>query len=311
MKDWTPGLPAAGLEPLTADEQALLGADECGLPVPPARERLLAAAYAANETETKETQMIPNLVTRLFTGRSAAVRLALGAACLVALVALSLVLPRGGGISPVGTAWAAAEGYMLAFDFGEGSTQEQVQPLLDQLHAKVTAFKAAHDLPVDQVHKIGTFGEKRIVKRVEKHGDGPGTETSAAHSRVVVMVALPDAGLLDQLKAELATIPGLPTPVPTDATWFTENGLPDPDKPGINLSLNFDFDGEGKSHVFYFPETATEAQIESEINGWLAANKPDFQGTVDVTLSRTDGRTELRVEIKSTKNATDVKPSAG
>jgi hypothetical protein len=213
-----------------------------------------------------------------------------------------MVFPR-----PAPPAWAAAEGYMLAFDFGEGSTQEQVQPILDQLHAAVKAFKEQHKIPAGTQERFGTSAEKRVIKRIEKHGSGPGTESREEKSRVVAMVALPDASLLDELQAELAKIPGLPAPTQTDATWFTANGLPDPDKPGIHLALSFDDKG-GEPHMFYFPEDATEAQIESEIGGWLTANKPDFKGTVDVTLERNGDNLKLGVEIKSSKQDPGAKP---
>jgi hypothetical protein len=292
----------SGDEPdaLSPAEQALLAVEDSTIPAPPNRNRLLAAVYAAEPEIIKETAMVPNMITRLFAGKNPVVRLALGALCLATVVTLSLVLPRGGSISPVGTAWAAAEGYMLTFDFGEGSTQDQVQPILDQLHAKVTEFKKAHNIPLDREHKIGSYGEKRVVKRIEKHGDGPEVESKEEHSRVIVMVALPNGDLLDELQTELATIPGLPDPAQTNATWFTENGLPDPGRPGINLALDFNFSGEGASepHMFYFPQDATEDQIESEINGWLTTNKPDFKGAVNVTLKHSEGRTELSVDIQ-------------
>lgn len=307
MSDRFAGRSGEELDALSPAEQALLAVEDSAIPAQPDRHRLLAAAYAAESETTKETAMIPNLITRLFAGKNPVARLALGTLCLAAVLALSLVLPRGGGsISPAGAAWAAAEGYMLAFDFGEGSTQEQVQPILDQLHATVKAFKEQHKLPAGEPQRYGTSAEKRVVKRIEKHGDGPGTETTEEKSRVVAMIALPDASLLEALQAELAKIPGLPAPRQTDATWFTANGLPNPEEPGIHLALSFDNNG-GEPHMFYFPQDATEAQIESEISGWLAANKPDFKGAVDVTLERDGDNLRLGVEIKS-GNAPAAKP---
>lgn len=280
------------VEQLEDAEQELLAADNSTIPAAPERRRLLAAAYTTTEASTKETKMIPNPIARLFAGKHPALRLALGSALLLAVLGLSMVFPR-----PAPPAWASAEGYMLAFDFGEGSTQEQVQPILDQLHAAIRAFKEAHNLPLEHPQRFSTHGEKRVIKRIEKHSDGSGSETSEEKSRVVAMIALPDASLLEDLKAALAGIAGLPEPQPTNATWFTEQGLPDPDKPGIHLALSFDAKG-GTPHMFYFPETATEAEVEASINDWLSQNKPDFKGKVDVTLKRDGENLELSVKIE-------------
>jgi len=155
--------------------------------------------------------------------------------------------------------------------------------------------------------------EKKMIIKHETSDSTGGAPQETQSKRVVLMVALPDASLVDDLKKELATIPGLPTPQLTDATWFTENGLPDLTQPGINISLNFDdHQGGSKQHVFNFPDSATEQQIETEINNWLVQNEPDCKFTVKVTLSGDEKNRKVEVSIEGTSAKTSAPaPSAG
>lgn len=306
------GKPDLNLPDLAAGERDLLARASAMVSPPPDRQRMLAGAYAASESDQKETTMIPNPIFKLFAGHSAGPRIAWGGALLIAVLALSLVLPRGGGINPVASAWAASDGFVLTFDFGPGSTPEQAQPILDELHRVVREFKAKHNLPAEQAQRFATHSDRRVVKKVERHGDSAPVETREEESRVIAMIALPSSELLAELEAELAQIPGLPAPSNVNATWFSANGLPDPNKPGIHLALSLDnADGSAtEPHMFYFPEDATEADVESSINDWLAENRPGINYTVDVTLKRAGERLELSVNING-KSADETVEVAG
>jgi hypothetical protein len=296
------------LEQLLAENAALAQEQQRGCPPPPDRARLLAAAVT-NYSQPKEQAMVPNPVYRLFSGKPLVLRLAVGSALLVAIFALSQLLPRPGALVPVTPAWAATEGALLAFDFGDADLAT-IQPLIDQLKDKVTAFKTAHNLPTGEAHSAtGLISSER--KMVIKHEDGAVSEGGHEQEtkRAIVMVQLPDATLVDELKQELASIPGLPVPEVTDATWFTRNGLPDPTQPGINVGLNF---GE-KQHMFNFPQGTGAAQMESEINSWIAQNEPDFKGSVKVTVSGDEHnrRVEVRVESTTVRDGSDSSSAGG
>jgi hypothetical protein len=287
------------LQELLAQNAALAAGRESGCPPPPERSRLLAAAFAADNL-AKEKVMIPSPINRLFAGKHPALRLALGGALLLSLVAFSLLLPRGFSQGPAAPAWATTEGALLAFDFGNVDIAS-IQPVVDQLQAKVKAFKEAHNLPTGEPHRMSSIisTEKKTVTQHSASGQPAGAPVEQDTKRVVVMVQLPDATLVDALKQELAGIAGLPAPQLTDATWFTEQGLPDPTQPGLTVALNLaDKDGAAQPHVFNFPETATQEQIQSEINNWLAQNRPEYNFTVKVELTGDKDNRKLRVEIQ-------------
>lgn len=281
---------------LSAAEQELLHAADAAIPAAPDRQRLLAAAYRAGETQPKETNMIPNPITRLFAGQPRTLRFAIGTALLLGLLTLSLVLPRGGTLSPVAPAWAADNGYLLAFDFGDADINS-IQPVIDELVATVKAFKEQHGI-ADGENRYNQHNQTRVLRRIERHGDAPPVETSSETRRAVVMVTLPNGELLDEFKAELAKIPSLPEPQLTNATWFRMEGLPDPSEKGISLALSFEKDGQTSPHTFYFPETATEVEIQTSINEWLAANMPDHEFEVDVDLEVTENGESRSLSVK-------------
>jgi len=274
---------------------------------PPSREALLARVYANVET-TQEKEM--KLIYRLFSGKPAAMRLALAAALVLALLALSLLLPRAvltpGGMAVLGgaqAAYAATEGYILVFDFGDAEPAS-LQPIIDQLTATMRAFQEAHNIPQQtggREIKVGVT-ETRSEVRIEEHvddaeaGDRAEQPTQSEHrsNRAIAFVALPDASLLDELKAELAKIPGLPEPRVIDATWFSEHGLALPGDDGIKLQMGM---GGDALHSFNFPKDATKEEIEQAINAWLAQNEPDKHYTVTVTEQVVDGKTQLQVKI--------------
>jgi hypothetical protein len=302
-------------EQLSQEEQLLLHCVDSRIPDPPDRQLMLAKVFDASEHQLKETQMLPSQLTQLFAGRTPALRVTFAAAIVLAVLALSLVLPRGGSLSPLAPAWAANDGYLLAFDFGEGSTQEQVQPVLDQLIATVRAFKEQHNLPLDNISGAGSGGRVMVRKTSESHERSSSTDGQAPtvvkkeESRVMVVIQLPAGALLEEFEAELAKIPGLPAPTRTNATWFAEVGELDPSKQGIHLGLSFREGGELRPHMFYFPDTATEAEIEKTINEWLAINKPDHDFTVEVKLTQ-DGENrnlEVRLSGKLAEGTVDFK----
>jgi hypothetical protein len=286
------------LQRLLAESAALTEHGTTDCPPPPDRQRLLATAFAADPIPCKENIMLPNPIDRLFAGKPFALRLALGGALLIALVAFSLVLPRSFRQGPAAPAWATSEGYLLAFDFGSADLAN-IQPVIDQLKARVTAFKQAHNIPTGQAHSATGImsSEKKTIIKHDINGQG-GAPAEQQEKRAIVMVSLPDASLIEDLKKELASIPGLPVPQVTDATWFRENGLPDPSQPGINLGINF---GE-KQHMFNFPETATEQQIQQELDSWIRQNEPDADIKVKVTLTGDEKNRRLEVSIEGIKD---------
>ena len=275
---------------------------------PPARQALLDRAYA-QATTTQETPM--TLIQRLFAGKPLAVRLAFASLMLLAIVALSLLLPRA-VLTPGGMRWlhsvqpafAATDGYMLLYEFKD-CDPAAIQPLVEQLTATVREFKKAHNLPETEPQKLGNefcIGAETIEKCVVKH-DPESTAASPAqetkHVTAIVAVQLTDASLLDELKAELAKIPGLPEPQVTDATWFSEKGLPLPGDDAINLKLGLG----NKQHAFNFPKDATEPEIEAAINEWLQQNHPDMKFDVEVKKSTEEGKTRMEIRVKSTADA--------
>ena len=131
-----------------------------------------------------------SLITRLFTGKSLAWRLALGAALVIALVALSLLLPRaihftenGPAVQLTAPAYAATNGFVLVYELAGG--MDTLEPLLKEVQSVAIAFREAHGLggPNDeQEDKLIVIAEVRETKeRTEDTGDAePVTTTSVA-----------------------------------------------------------------------------------------------------------------------------------
>ena len=283
---------------------------------PPSREALLAHVYTQTET-TQEPEM--KLIHRLFRGKPAAMRLALAAALVLALVALSLLLPRAvltpGGMAVHGgaqAAYAATEGYMLVFDFGDVEWAA-VQPVIHQLYATVAAFKDAHNITWESDARMLGLGvdEGRKEARTTKHAAGadadaaigggsgsPPQQGGLSHGRTILAIPLCDASLLDELKAELKKIPGLPEPKVIDATWFSEQGLPLPGDDGIKLEMGM---GGDALHSFNFPKDATKEEIEQAINDWLVKNHPDKEFKVSVVKEQDGEKTRLEIRIQSSE----------
>ncbi len=286
------------LEENRALRQLTAGATE-----PPTRSRVLGHVYSqAGSTQENKTMSFK----RLFTGRPLGLQLAAGTALLLVIVCLSIVLPRvmfssrGIEVRGMQPAYAATEGYLLLYDFGEAD-MATVQPLIDKLTAAVRAFKKAHRLPDDQSKhefKLSVASEQREVTTgaAPAAAAAPGPEGNMVKSSKVLMVIdLQDDTLLDELQAELARIPGLPEPQVTDATWFSEKGLPLPDdKDGVSIQLNLG----NSEHTFTFPKSATTEEMQQAITEWLAQDNPgrQFKVKVDKTAEGDKTRIEIRIE---------------
>jgi hypothetical protein len=244
-------------------------------------------------------------IHRLFTGKPVIVRLALAAVLLLAIAALSMLLPRAvltrHGVqlhSGPQVAYAATEGYLLVYDFGDAG-MDSVKAKVEQLTEAVRAFKQAYNIPQVSSKDGRMFSVMEEKKEVRTSHSVQGSASASADaaggiasSHVVVAVSLPDDKLLDELKAELGKIEGLPTPQVTDATWFSEQGLPLPGEDGVKLVLNM---GQGE-HAFNFPKEATPEEMEQAINEWLKETHPDKTFTVQVE-KKVEGE-QRRIEIR-------------
>lgn len=291
-----------------AENRALHNLGQASLE-PPAREVLLARVYA-QATTTQETNM--TFIQRLFAGKPLILRLALAAVLLLAIAALSLLLPRAmltrngvqlhGGPQP---AYAATDGYLLVYDFGDVELAS-VKAKIEQLTQAVKAFKQAHKMPQESGkngHMLFVTEEKKEVRtsHAADSGASAGEDASGgkASNHVVVALTLPDDKLLGELQAELSKIDGLPTPKVTDSTWFSEQGLPLPGDDAIKLALNL---GQGQ-HAFNFPKDATPEEMEQAINAWLKQTHPDKTFTVQVEKKVEGDQQRIMIRIKGDTDA--------
>lgn len=307
-----------GTEPDSPAELAL-GKATRTLPPAPARDTMLSSVYAAAHT-TKEHPM--TLMRRFFHGQPWYFKLAGACLLLAGLTALSLLLPGRHFVPGPEAAYAGTNGYLLVYDFGAVS-MDQARPVLDELQRRVAAFKETNGLQVDGAtweSKVGIVAEARHERTITRESDGTESETplpptppeppaagdSEMMDRILAFIQLEDANLLEELQAELATINGLPEAKVVDATWFAQEGLPLPGEEGIRVSLGL----HGNEHVFAFPATATESEIESAIMAWFAENHPDLKAQVDVTIKNDGDQREVRIEIKRTSgDPADMPPA--
>ncbi len=107
-------------------------------------------------------------------------------------------------------------------------------------------------------------------------------------------------GLLDQdseriesLKTYL-TEKGYTVITISDATWFM-CGKDGASMDGITVNIG--------THIFTFPMSATEEEIEKTINEWLAENKPEMKAEVDVEVTTVDDHKQVKIKIKLEKEA--------
>lgn len=296
------------LEENRALRQLAAGAAE-----PPSRARLLGHVYsqAGSKQEHK-----PMSFKRLFTGKPLALRIALGAALLLVIACLSIILPRvmfsshGIELRGMQPAYAATEGFLLLYDFG-AADHASVKPLIDQLKKAVQEFETAHN-PSSSKEKHEFKVVVALQQREIKHKQDAGKSAAASSvvspqnaNQLVVVVNLPDDKLLNELQAELAKIPGLPEPQVKDATWFSEKGLPLPGDDAINLELGL---GD-KQHAFNFPKHATAQEIQLAIEAWLKENHPEMTFEVSVDKQAKDDGMRLEIKVESAADSSAAKES--
>jgi hypothetical protein len=258
------------------DENRLLsGMQPADTGMPPARERLMAAATARVSSD-KEQNMV--LIERLLKGKSwywQAATLAL----VVAVFALVAILP------PSGQSYAQTDGYMLVFDLGPAGIDAEGHPqsaMLDDGLAIVNSFMAEHKAE-------GNGTPEAEASKVALAINAKAGESGAESLSVRLAVLGPYQELLEDLKAALMDEAGWPEPTVAKATWFHDNlGLLDP-MAGVSISA---FD-----HLFSFPEGTSAEDMEAEINEWLAAEKPDAEWEVDITLTQENGQTQVKVQL--------------
>jgi hypothetical protein len=248
----------------------------------------------------KETKM--TLLKRMFAERSLALKLALACLLVLAIAGLSLLLPRVGrdGVQgPASPAYAAVDGYILVYDFG-AVKRESIQGVIDQLLATVREFLTVHKLyegSVAQALRVSVQTNKLKESASNlKEVNGAAKESSASATggeHVIAAVMLPDAALLGELQEALKAVPGLPEPVVTDATWFSEKGWPLPGEDGMRLSVNL----ADEQHTFTFPKDATTAEMEQAINAWLKERRPDLAFTVHVEQQGDEKQRRIIVKI--------------
>lgn len=285
------------------DGQRALASLQGAVPPAPSRKAMLAQVYE-RAAASKEKPM--TLFSRMFAGRPWYVRLAFACLMLLALLALGLLLPSRNHPQPgPAPAYAATDGYMLIYDFG-AEKLEDVQPTLDQLKQTVSQFKQEHGLQQEDAtwqSRVGVIAKQVQSSSNTNHGAAGGAQPDQAApslcmggeaDRIVCFVTLEDSALLKELSERLKSIPGLPEPQIVASTWFAAQGLPLPGEDGIRIALGLN----GKQHMFTFPATATEAEMEQAINDWLAANAPEIHYSVDVKVTEQDGKKEVRVEIR-------------
>lgn len=240
----------------------------------PPREAVLRSAL--NRTAHGGHSM--SLIERLFTGRRWYFQLG-AALLLLAAVTLLALVPRT-------STWAQTNGYVLKFDFGQVADPESEEDARAAIHERLAGLEQA----------VKDWTEAR---KATDASEGDSCEVminvNVNHGQLTAMVALAGESrdTLDDLADALAEVPGVPQPVITEATWFHAGGKLDP---GAGISFSID------DHVFSFPKSATESEIEQTINEWLKENRPEFDGEVDVTITRStdsvDGAEEERIEIQ-------------
>jgi hypothetical protein len=280
---------------------SMLGA---ALPAPPERARMLDAACREGE-DIKESSM--NTITKALTHPHPALRAGLALALVLAVVALSMLLPRQNGLLPGFTpAYAAADGYVLLYVF-ECESPEQIQPLVDQLIARVKEFKLAHNLPSTepQKQKKELRGCKiKLEKRDTNEGGSGAAPEQAKKCRAMLAINLEDKSLLEELRSELESIPGLPEPQITEATWFMENNEPGSCEGGDQITLDL---GD-KAHTFSFPAGAGAEEMKAALTAWLAENEPGMKFNVIVEQNKdAEGNITLMVKVVRPKEAQDGK----
>jgi hypothetical protein len=239
----------------------------------PQREAVLRSAL--NRTANGGHSM--SLIERLFTGRRWYFQLG-AALLLLAAVTLLALLPRA-------SSWAQTNGYVLKFDFGQVVDPEDDSGVRTAVKDQLADLEAAlKDWPRER-QPAAQDGKSECEVMVSVNIDN-------GHMTALVALVDADRAELEDLAEWLAEKPGVPAPQITEATWFHPGGKLDP-----NAGITFNI----MDHQFSFPASATESEIEQTINDWLKENRPEFGGTVDVTINRSaesaDGHEDEKVEV--------------
>jgi len=263
-------------------------------PPPPARERLLARVRML-ASQQEDSNM--SLIERLFAGKSLPLRLAIGAALAVALIALSLFLPRaihftanGPEVQLTTPAYAATDGFVLVYKLSGG--MDELEPVLSKVKAIADDLRDEYGLggpSDDQEDKLIVIAEvKETQERADE--DSPAT-TVSKETHLAVWAAFTDQDTLKALREALAGVSGLPEPEVTDATWFSRKGLPMPGADCLSFAL--------QDHLFNFPLDATEEEVEQTITDWFLSQHPEWDGVVDVIISGSGDERQIEIRIKA------------
>jgi len=243
----------------------------------PDRAEMVSRAKARLNFETSEVTFM-GFLRSFFFGK----RWYFKFAGIAAIVALFLAV---GVMLPAKSSFAATNGYLLVFDLGAIPASDNTEQATENANAickKIQdALKAWEDAHKAEVEAYKAEGKCKLLISVNiNNGEG----------QAMVGLLGGDDKALESLKVALAEVPGLPEPTISDATWFAKAG----DSPELG-GLVIDVHG----HIFTFPESATEEEIESTINAWLAENKPGATADVEVVIEEANGerRVEIRIEM--------------
>lgn len=246
----------------------------------PSRGLLLARAVQAvdDPQEPKEHKM--TLINRMFAGKSMITRAAMAGGLVVALLALALFGPFGG--SPVSTAWAATDGYVLHFDLGPVTADDAGNAALNE---KVQAIEGA--LREFEETRKAADGEAMPLEIAINVKTDNGT--AALEMAIMDEAGTLQEGLMEELRAFYAGKAELPQPAMQPTTWYFDD-LTDPFAED-QLTVNFN------GHTFSFPHSAGEEAIEEALNRWLAVEFPEAGMKADITMTQEDDRQEIQVAI--------------
>ncbi len=238
---------------------------------PPDIRSTLDAAFlrASNLKEVKQS-----MFSYLFTGKRWYLQIAAALLFAISICAYAF-LPGNPG-------WAQTDGWVLEYKLGQSSEGRDPE----------TAFQTTIESAQKALHEY-------LLAIRETNPDQPKSNVivnvNSRNGVVTLSIAVlgNDSITADDVKEVLSTVPGLPVPVVTDATWFSRNGLPGE---GL-LSLMLD------DHLFHFPISASKAEMESALNEWLAINRPGKKANVEVLVSTSQDeeggeRKEVKVKIE-------------
>ena len=260
---------------LLKENAALSGLGWQGYQTAPNREALLTQAMAP-ATPQEEPKM--TMINRMFAGKSLVIRLALGSGLVLALIALTLFGPFGS--SPVSTAWAATDGYVLHFDLGPVApgADADLKAKIDEIQGVLRDFQDARKQEDADAKPL------KVAMKVMVEG-----------SAVLEMAIIDDEGavqasLMEELAAYYAEQPGMPVPTLQPTTWFFDDLANDPfAKDQVTVTLN--------NRSFSFPASATKAEMEHALNEWLAQEFPDAGMRAEITIETDGGERKIMVKI--------------